>query len=126
MGFDLFISLRLQIDPKTGLPFVYNSDSSRKPYDPSEFLVPEKYRKWAIQRGHVFHYYIRDLDEGEPSASAETFLDKYPEWDDVKGMMILDGEDEDTYDWSETDHNEFKEALEWFSSKVYFVVVWSY
>ena len=124
MGFDLFISLKLPIDPTTGLPYVYDSDSSRKPYTPSEFIVPEKYRIWLIQRGHVFHYYIRDIDE--TSVGAESFLEKYPELEDIKESINLDGEDEDSYNWLEEDHNDFKEALKWFSSKEYFSISWSY
>jgi hypothetical protein len=58
--------------------------------------------------------------------STTAFLEKYPDWEDIKSSMDLDGEDEESYGWSEKDHNEFKEALEWFSSKEYFSISWSY
>jgi hypothetical protein len=126
MGFDLFIKLSLLIDEKTGLPYVYDTNCSRQPYVPSDFFVPEKYRKRTQQRGHHFHYYIRDIDENGSNTSAENFLDKYPDWEDVKRSMDLDGEDEESYGWTESDHTSFKEALQWFSSKIHFDVSWSY
>ena len=124
MGFDLFIELSLPIDEKTGLPYVYDTNCSRQPYVPSDFLVPEEHRIWMQQRGHQFHYYIRDIDGCY--TSAENFLNKYPEWEDIKSLMELDGEDEESYQWKEDNHNSFKEALEWFSSKIHFDVSWSY
>jgi hypothetical protein len=128
MGFDLFIHLHLPIDEKTGLPFVYDTNSCRQPYVPSDFLVPEKYRLWLKQRGHHFHYYIRDIDGSHSmdTISVEAFLDKYPDWEDVKYSMSLDGEDEESYQWTEDNHTSFKEALQWFSSKSNFSITWSY
>jgi hypothetical protein len=40
--------------------------------------------------------------------------------------MELDGEDQDSYDWSIKDHDDFEEALQWFTSKEYFSISWSY
>jgi len=125
MGFDLYISLNLPLDSESGLPFIYDHDSSKKSYVPSEFIVPVMYRKWLRQKGHVFHYYIRTMD-GTNSSSIDHFLDVYPEWDDIKNYMNLDGETEDSYNWSEKDHTEFKEALQWFSPKIYFDISWSF
>jgi hypothetical protein len=128
MGFDLYINLTLPIDHNSGMPYVYNADNSKKPYSPSDFIVPEKHRLWLKQRGHHFHYYIRDIDGSDTmnTLHTEAFLEKYPEWEDIKSSMELDGEDEESYDWTEKDHTEFKEALQWFSSKEYFSISWSY
>lgn len=124
MGFDLSITLNLRIDPKTGLPFVWGENSSRKPYVPSEFEVPERYRKWIEQRGRVFHFYITALDKYGYSTDVYTFLDNYPDWDEVLKDM---GPDNEEYDyWTESDHDDFREALEWFRAKEYFMVEWSY
>lgn len=128
MGFDLYIGLTLPMDDKTGLPYVYDIDNSRKPFDPLDFIVPEKHRERLKQRGHIFHYYVRDIIDGSDTMNTSTaaFLEKYPDWDDIKKSMDLDGEDEESYDWSENDHNKFKEALDWLSSKEYFSISWSY
>lgn len=128
MGFDLSITLNLRIDPQTGLPFFYAKDCSKQPYVPSEFEVPEKYRKWVQRRGHHFHYYLRSINGNDLlySTYVENFLEKYPEWADVKNWMTLDDEDEESYGWTEKDHDDFKEALQWFASKNNFEVSWSY
>lgn len=55
--------------------------------------------------------------------SAANFLDDFPEWADVWNEM---GPDADEYDWTEDDHYEFKEAIEWFAAKSNFTVSWSY
>jgi hypothetical protein len=130
MGFDLHINLNLSLDVNTGLPFVWGNNLEKKPYVPSDLEVPLKYRKWVWQRGHHFHYYIRSINESDllSSTNVEHFLEKYPEWADVKNWMTLDGEDEESYTWTEKDHDDFKEALKWFASKIYiyFEVSWSY
>lgn len=128
MGFDLYINLTLPIDQNSGMPYVYTTDNSKKPYSPSNFCVPEKHRLWLKQRGHIFHYYIRDIDGSDTmnTLHTEAFLEKYPEWKDIKSSMELDGEDEESYSWTEKDHDDFKEALQWFSSKEYFSISWSY
>jgi hypothetical protein len=126
MGFDLSITLNLLLDPMTGLPFVYGKDSSKQPYVPSNFEVPVKYRKWVQQRGSIFHYYIKDIINGDttvPSTDIHTFLEAYPDWDTImKSKEMYDRYD----DWTETHHNDFMEALRWFDSKFYFRIEWSY
>jgi hypothetical protein len=128
MGFDLHINLNLGLDVNTGLPFVWGNNLEKNPYVPSELEVPLKYRKWVRQRGHHFHYYIRSINGSDllSSTNVEHFLEKYPEWEDVKDSMTLDGEDEESYEWREEDHNDFKEALTWFAEKSHFEVSWSY
>ena len=124
MGFDLSITLNFRIDPKTGLPFVWGKDNSRMPYVPSEFEVPEKYRKWIQQRGHIFHSYIKALDKYGYSTDVYTFLDTYPDWDEV--LKDIGPDDDDCDYWNESDHDDFREALEWFNEKSCFMVEWSY
>jgi len=123
MGFDLTISLDLSINEDTGLPFVYGPNCERLPYVPSEFEVPQKYRKWVRQRGHHFHIYIKKFDEHGHTVDAEQFLYEYPSWLTVKKEL---GNKWEYEYWTEDDHNGFKEALEWFTSKNNFVVDWSY
>jgi len=124
MGFDLTISLNLSINEDTGLPFVYGPNCERLPYVPSDFEVPQKYRKWVTQRGSVFHFYIGGYEECECMTRAENFLDEFPEWADVLGNMGTDGEEE--YGWTEDNHYEFKEAIKWFAAKSNFTIQWSY
>jgi hypothetical protein len=121
MGFDLSITLSLRINLQTGLPFVWGKDYSHQPYTPSDFEVPEKYRKWVNRGGHVFHFYIKNIDEF--STSVASFLENYPEWNNVLKDMGPNGD----YDyWTLADHDEFKEALEWFNTKTNFEISWSY
>ena len=124
MGFDLTISIDLCIDPKSGLPFVWGPDFIQKPYVPSEHIVPEKYRKWVHERGHQFHAYIKNFSSDTYCVSACTFLDNYPDWDDVLKEI---GGNAEYSDWTKSDHDDFKEALEWFSKEPsQFRVEWSY
>jgi len=131
MGFDLFINLNLEIDEKTGLPYVHFINDGfldKKPYDPNEFKIPEKYHKYIEQRGNYFHSYIKKFDGEIFTARPRDFLDVYPSWEDVKNENELwyDGED----CWDETTHNEFKEFLEWMYSKSQYISIfeirWSY
>ena len=123
MGFDLSITLNLHIDPKTGLPYVWGKNYEKIPYVQSEFEVPEKYRRWVQERGHHFHIYIKKFDEYGHTVDVEQFLYEYPSWLTVKKEL---GDNWEYEYWTEEEHNSFKEALEWFTSKNNFVVDWSY
>lgn len=121
MGFDLSIKLIMSIDPKTGLPYVWVGNLEKKSYVPSEYEVPEKYRKWVVQRGQHFHAYIKNFDSYE--TSVENFYYEYPTWATVEEELGNNSE----YDyWTESDHYDFKDALEWFAQKSNFMVEWSY
>ena len=115
MGFDLTITINLYIDPKTGLPFVWGPGLTQKPYVPSEYIVPEKYRKWLDQRGHHFHAYIQKFNSDTDSIDTWTFLEEYPDWDDVLKKI---GGNAKYSDWTKSDHDDFKEALKWFSKEL--------
>jgi len=125
MGFDLTIHLNVGIDPDTGLAFIWSNGFGRKPFVPGEYLVPEKFRKYLVQRGHHFHSYIQKFNYEVNLVDVERFLDNYPPWSKV----LLDIE-RDGYDyWTEADHDEFRMALKWFSSDKntgVFSISWSY
>jgi len=115
MGFDLIISLNVCIDPKTGKLFVFKG-FEMAPFDQADYEVPEKHRKFLKQRGHHFHTFIRDFDDRQTQVEVEEFLASYPEWHEI-----------DHEYWSEEQHKEFRDALEWMASKDHiFIVSWSY
>lgn len=103
MGFDLHIVIILVLDETSGKPVPYN-----------ECIIPEKYRKFIHQRGSWFSDYIYPFDGC--IVSSEAFLDAYPPWQDIPNF----------YEWTEKDHDAFKEALEWFTQQKIFNVMWSY
>jgi hypothetical protein len=131
MGFDLIIHMDMEIDVRTGLPFVYYVNQGfldKKPYDPQELRIPDKYLKYVEQRGHHFHSYVKMFNGATMSARPKDFIAVYPNWDDVKNEnQYMD--DEDEY-WGEKEHIEFKEFLEWMDSKSpcisIFEIHWSY
>jgi hypothetical protein len=120
MGFDINVCLNVWIDETTGMPFVWGKNFEKLPYVPCDYEVPEKHRKYLKQRGNIFHSYIKDI-EGY-TTDVGTFLDKYPDWRQVKKDM---GADED-YGWTKADHDGFKQALKWMESKGVFGITWSY
>jgi hypothetical protein len=130
MGFDLMMHIDLEIDGKTGMPFVYylnNGFLDKKPYDPNEFKIPEQFHKYIEQRGSQFHAYVMRFPPDCQHATAKDFLDVYPDWEYVATQI-------DTYYiddcWNEQIHNEFKEFLEWMVSKSPYICLfefyWSY
>jgi hypothetical protein len=123
MGFDLVVNLNLPIDATTGEACVYDfkNPGGKRPFVPSEYTVPEKYRVYLVQRGPHFHSYIKPFGEMCNQTSAELFLHYYPDWRQVKKDMG----DED-YEWSKGDHDGFKNALKWMASKGVFGLSWSY
>jgi hypothetical protein len=116
----------MEIDEKTGLPFVYYINEGfldKKPYDPVEFQIPQQYRKYIVQRGCHFHNYIKEFSPDCIKCTVKDFLDLYPEWSNIK---------EDIYDfeWSEKEHEEFKDSLNWMVNKSPYIclfdIYWSY
>jgi hypothetical protein len=64
MGFDLTIQLNVGLDPETGMAYIWDSKQPlRKPFIPSEYTVPEDFRKYLIQRGSCFRSYIKKYSE---------------------------------------------------------------
>jgi hypothetical protein len=126
MGFDLTIRIDMELDEKTGLPFVYYVNEGfldKKPYNPIEFQIPQEYRKYIEQRGHHFHEYIKRFSPDCMKASVRDFLDVYPDWSTIKESIY-------DFEWSEKDHEEFKDALKWMVDKSPYICVfdiyWSY
>jgi hypothetical protein len=126
MGFDLSIHLNIGIDPETGLAFIWDLNGfGRRSYVQSEHMVPERFRKYLVQRGSHFRSYIAQFSDEVSLVEIERFLDKYPPWSTVELDIERDGNDY----WTESDHNEFLDALKWFSfgkNTGVFSISWSY
>jgi len=129
MGFDLTISISTGIDEITGVPFVYYNNNGfldRKPYDPSEYVIPREFRRFIEQRGYHFQTYVKLFEPGRTTANVKDFLVFYPDWFEVKAENDIQ-EDDDW--WTEKDHDGFKRALEWMENTSLipiFEIWWSY
>lgn len=128
MGFDFFIQLILQVCPETGKPFYYNSSPEKgmyKEYTLPELNIPEKHRRFLQGRGSIFHVYTHTFNEENIyTVDIDRFLEVFPEWEEVIDSSWYEGwEDE----WTEQDHDDFKEALTWFSKQhPNYQATWSY
>ena len=110
MAIDLYISLSLALNQLTGIP----------EYPELNIIVPIEYRKWIYQSGNHFQIYINIFNG--ICVSTEVFLETYPDWDNIKFEII----DWVQSNWTQSDHEEFKTALEWFASKNMFNISWSF
>jgi hypothetical protein len=122
MGFDLYISCRINVCNETGKLFFY-TDQYIKNYSIPTILVPEEYRRFLKQRGHHLGLYTSKVTD-EYSTSVENFLDKFPEWSE-----ILEDADYEEYEdiWKEEDHDLFKNALDWLTTQeIGFIVSWDF
>lgn len=122
MGFDFFIEVRFGLCRETGKPYYYNENLTKN-YDLSSMVVPEKYRRFLQMRGHLYYYYTQDVVNNETyHAYVGELLELFPSWEDITSKEDLEG-----YEWTETDHNDFKEALEWFTEQNQsYYASWSY
>lgn len=123
MGFDLYVILNNFIDPETGSAHVWDYSTGsmqKKPFMNLEYVIPENYRAYLQQRGPQFHSYIKPFGESCSQCSAELFLHYYPKWTVVKKEIG------NTSEWTKTDHDGFKKALEWLVSKNIYGLTWSY
>jgi hypothetical protein len=122
MGFDLYISCRINVCNETGKLFFY-TDQYIKNYSIPEILVPEEYRRFLKQRGHHLGLYTSKVTD-EYSTSVENFLDKFPEWSEISE----DADYEEYEDiWKEEDHDLFKNALDWLArQEIGFIVSWDF
>ena len=145
MGFDISIKLNLMLDEETGLPIVWSQNPfGTNNYNPIEYIVPKEYRKYLHQRGSHFQEYVGEFEGC--SVDVKEFLESYPKWEDVcihvsepihaaipesaisnhvRGL-IPNSVCIDSDTWSEAEHDSFRKALEWFSSKDCFMIEWSY
>jgi hypothetical protein len=92
-------------------------------YGVPTFEVPTEHRKYINQTGDIYHAYttrrFEDWYKGN-QMSVLSFLDGYPKWSEVARCF------ENDFAWNETEHLEFKKALEWFAEQsIDFMVVWS-
>ena len=111
MGFDIYISLSLPMDPVSGQPYIWSKDGLRTPLALLDFTIPVQFREYLQMRGSHFHEYIKPFTGY--TVSVEDFLDHYPDWVDNEY-------------WTKVNHDGFKEALQWFAQKGYFNISWSY
>ena len=121
MGFDLSVVLNTQIDPETGVAFVYDFNTGqKKPFMNLDYVVPEKYRAYLQLRGSHLHSYIKPFGDMCNQCSAEIFLHYYPKWTAFKK------ENGNNDDWTKEVHDGFKKCLEWLVSKNIYGITWSY
>lgn len=125
MGFDFDIYLYTRVDKKTGLPVVGWFPSV--PYNPQDYVVPEKYREFIKMRNGILRSYTKEAQEAEKGNTryeleVTDLVSYFPEWEDV----TQEWDEDDLDDWNYEKHCLFKEALEWFASKQCFMAVWSY
>jgi hypothetical protein len=122
MGFDFYISCTYNLCSETGRPFYWKADFS-KGYDIPPVVVPKEFRRFLKQCGHHLGLYTSKICD-EYSTGADNFLDKFPEWSDIlEGGGYEDFEDV----WKETDHDLFREALEWLVGQpMAFDISWCY
>ena len=131
MGFDINITMSLQMCPASGKPFYYGSDPKtnkiEKIYGLPNILVPAKMCEYLEGRGSIFHAYTDTFNDKDIfNVSVDEFLDEYPTWEDVKKSGYYVDEDENGY-WMEEDHEGFKRLLEWCCQQgPSFRVCWSY
>ena len=95
-------------------------------YELPSIEVPEKYRRYLVGRGHLFHAYTECFNERDVfETSTEEFLAEYPSWEEV--MDHEEFRDDIPTFWNEEDHNGFKQLLEWCNQQeAMYRVTWSY
>ena len=128
MGLEIRIELHIQISESNGLPSVWiKQDDSYAliPFDPTIYTVPTEFLRFINLKGKMFNVYIETfmLEDTIPEVDCAAFLEYFPTYESVKESSDYEGCEE--Y-WTEKDHNEFKQAIEWFESKGSFYITWSY
>lgn len=123
MGFDFLIQLVLHICPETGKPFVYSG--LKRDFSIPELNIPKEHRRFIQQRGSIFHAYTYTFNEENIyTVDIYRLLEEFPEWTTVKESAWYGGWEDD---WTEEDHNDFKEALTWFKQQPFsYQASWSY
>ncbi len=125
MGFDLSIEMVMAMCAIKGKPYylVYNEETKKheKFYGIPDIQIPEHLVKYLTGRGWHYQPYIENLGN-EGNARVDIAFDQFPSFEEVK--------EHDSYNedhWSEEDHNNFRELLEFLNDqKVCFQVSWSY
>ena len=109
----------------TGRPFYYGPDMTKQ-YELPSLVVPETFRPYLLQHGHIIRTYVSLAAEDRfdaLSTMAEEFLAAFPSWTE-----LVEAADGDMEDWTETDHDTFREFLVWCCASLNykFMLTWSY
>jgi hypothetical protein len=119
MGFHIYITCIMEICKDTGRHFYYGDFKKIYSLPP---VVPEEYRKYVKMNGGLFKIYTSFVTD-ELDTSVENFVDKYPEWSDI--VETSDFEEYCDF-WNEDMHDEFYDALKWFSDhKSCYMISWT-
>lgn len=130
MGFDINVSLDLQMCADTGRPYVWGP-KFEKIYDINlaNYTIPEELRRYAVGRGSIFYVYTKHFNEQDTyNVTTDMFLDEYPSWNTVMESDVYKNYYYYDNDWTEENHNGFKALLEWCARNngASFRVSWSY
>ena len=121
MGFDYHIHLCLHLCPETGEAFV-GYYRSQVPYEAEKHRIPVTFRKYLHGRGRFFLDYMPMGANGEIfSEFVDVWYNQFPCWGEIEEEEAVANE------WTEEDHNNFKDLLKWFiDNGLDAVVSWSY
>ena len=115
------VCLSAKIDVGTGLPFYYapvkEGEVSLKYYSPEDFVIPEKFRKYMCMCQSLLSVYVDFCDYNSSQLTIDQFLTNFPTWSHVKTKIGANT-------WTEDDHTQFYEALNWLNNKQIFSVSW--
>lgn len=126
MGFDINVYMMMMMCPEAGKPYYYTYDKEAKQitkvYEVPHFSVPDELRRYLVGRGHHFHAYTDEWNEKDIfDIDVESFLESYPDWDDVLEHSSYDS------GWTFEDHRGFKRLLKWCTKQEpSFRLTWSY
>lgn len=111
----------------TGLPCVFVDGKKVYVDKTSTILLPERVWKFSNLNGNHFAPYIMPLDRRMYTSSVADIamlVEMFPSWEHVKASdeweaLVKHG-------WDESQHNAFKESLEWCVAQGGFYVTWGY
>jgi hypothetical protein len=115
------IKLQLELDPITGKPFYEKydpilNDLLRIPYNPTKNLIPKEFRKWIRCNSMNSGLFNELFYCGDFVGTISEICENYPAYEDITNSDI----------WSEQEHNELREALNWFSKdSIYLIDCWT-
>ena len=119
MGFDYRINIHISISTETGLPFIWGPNFEQLPYVPEKHAVPVHLRKYLEGQGRFFKSYMPE----DYIETVENWIDQFPSWETI--CEEYDEEQREEYEWTEKEHEEFKELLQWLNKNLYANVSWS-
>ena len=121
MGFDWNLTIRVFVDEKTGMPWVWGPTGKPVPYTPEQWKLPKEFREFAIMRGNHLRAYTATIETEENRCEADTnvLLYYFPIWRNIQEDMV-------DYGWDEAKHIRFRACLEWCSEKGGYGATWSW